>query len=224
MDTKAQTDELQIKTSKTGQEVAVLNGVHLHSIYDPEKEAREFISKHSEILSKKNSALVLGLGLGFHVKEIINKFEEVHGSHYHISVIEPSEKIYQAALTKCPYLNSTNIRVYCDDSIERLYENVELVEFLIHKPAVIGHPASFNLWKKFFSGFLSYKAPEKITQVMANIENHEIVEYLNDLPVNDSLQQLLQHIKKDKARLDQKWDFFFLALDKLTSTEARNNN
>jgi len=54
----------KIEDSKSGHSFAVFNGVHLHSAYDPEREARKFVLSQ---LGERNptTAIVVGPGLGY---------------------------------------------------------------------------------------------------------------------------------------------------------------
>ncbi len=45
----------EVKDSKTNLKIPVVNGVHLHSVYDPINEAKLFAEKNEKIIySKKN--------------------------------------------------------------------------------------------------------------------------------------------------------------------------
>lgn len=72
----------------------------LHSIYDPEKEARDWL-KHIE-LSPNTAYLVLGFGLGYHVKALLDALPE----NCHIYVVEYSdqESLAKATCQIIPYL------------------------------------------------------------------------------------------------------------------------
>ena len=51
----------EIKHSRTEQKVPIVNGVHLHSIYNPDKEAESLLNAQIENLKNKNEVLILGL-------------------------------------------------------------------------------------------------------------------------------------------------------------------
>jgi len=61
--------------SKSGQKTVSINGVLLHSAYDPEKEARRFVT---EAIGKKSPALIflLGAGIGYVGKALKERFPE----------------------------------------------------------------------------------------------------------------------------------------------------
>ena len=70
--------KIEVKKSKVETPVPVVDGIHLHSIYNPAKEAETFIGKYNENLSKQNSVLVLGLGFGYHVWQLESELRKHH--------------------------------------------------------------------------------------------------------------------------------------------------
>lgn len=66
---------LELESSRSGQTIARIKGTHLHSPYDPEKEARRFIR---ESISQPNPStiLLLGAGLGYLYREVTQSFPE----------------------------------------------------------------------------------------------------------------------------------------------------
>lgn len=90
----------------------------LHSSYNPEQEARDWLRRIQ--LTPDTGYLVLGLGLGYHVKELLAVLPE----NSHIYIIEPSAETSMISFAqKClrnsawmedpriSYLHNTNIRV-----------------------------------------------------------------------------------------------------------------
>lgn len=63
----------KIENSKTKKNTLLLNGRYLYSRYDPESDVEKFLSK--EIKNENNTFLLLGLGLGYHAKYILDKFK-----------------------------------------------------------------------------------------------------------------------------------------------------
>lgn len=66
---------LELESSRSGQPIARIRGIHLHSPYDPEKEARRFVR---ESISQPNPStiLLLGAGLGYLYREVTQSFPE----------------------------------------------------------------------------------------------------------------------------------------------------
>ena len=64
---------LEIVTARSGQPTARVNGTHLHSPYDPEKEARRFL-RQSIKQRNPSTILLLGAGLGYLYREMMRSF------------------------------------------------------------------------------------------------------------------------------------------------------
>lgn len=66
-------DYSHIKTvkSKTGHEVPVINGIHLHSRYGPIKEAAQCLKRDKAYFDKSRVIVVIGWGFAYHINEII---------------------------------------------------------------------------------------------------------------------------------------------------------
>ena len=61
---------LEIKFSKTGLPIPLVNGTHLHSNYNPEREAEGFVTQNDDIISKSSRVLLFGLGFGYHIHQL----------------------------------------------------------------------------------------------------------------------------------------------------------
>jgi hypothetical protein len=209
-----QISSYEVKTSRTEQKVPVVNGVHLHSIYNPFKEAETLIDSHIEILKTKNEVLILGLGFAYHVNYIIEKLTEFHGSNYKIVVIEPAPQVHQDCL-EFGLLNKKNVLVYSGFTSNELYSDIELVNFLLKKPAMIAHPPSFNLYQYYFKTFLTFEAPIQIEEIIKFTEVQEVKKYLQSfdklMSFEDAIYQGLP-LKKNFTSMD----FLAMAMVEMT--------
>jgi hypothetical protein len=91
------------------------NNVFIHSSYDPEKQAKH-IARHV-IDSKADIVFMIGLGLGYELKEMI---KEDDNKRYFI--VEPDEEIFKTALQNIDitFLSNNNVYFIQDDR----YENI----------------------------------------------------------------------------------------------------
>jgi hypothetical protein len=64
---------LELASSRSGQPIARIKGTHLHSAYDPQKEARRFV-RESIKQPNPSTILLLGAGLGYLYREIMWSF------------------------------------------------------------------------------------------------------------------------------------------------------
>ena len=203
-----------IKTSRTEQKVPVVNGVHLHSIYNPTKEAENLINCNLESLKNKNEVLILGLGFGYHINYVIEKLTELHGDNFKIVVIEPNIRVHEECLA-LDLLNKKNVLVYSGFTSNELYSDLELIHFLLRKPAMIAHPASFNLYQLYFKGFLTFEAPTKIEDIIKFTEVNEVKNYLKKLDGNSTFDQAFyNHLPKSTEFSEM--DFLAMALVEMT--------
>jgi len=81
-------ETIRVSPSKKGPPVPRFNSVYLHSSYDPVNEAHRLVSDFKPEPGKP--VCVLGLALGYHLQEILNK---VSGDIY---VVEPRIEIFRA--------------------------------------------------------------------------------------------------------------------------------
>lgn len=164
----------QIEISRNGKKVPVVNGVYLHSIYNPIKEAEAFSEEHGEKLRSKNLVLVLGLGFGYHIDEIEKKLKDAHGDNYQIQILEPSSQMVNHFNREVGF-TSKHVSIIKSASVEDIFSSWDVVSFLMKKPLILKHDSSFSLEKKYFTEFLSYKAP---------IETNKIATLLTEASAN----------------------------------------
>ncbi len=208
----------EVKTSRTEQKVPVVNGVHLHSIYNPFKEAETLISSNIDALTNKNEVLILGLGFGYHVNYAIEKLTELHGNNFKIIVIEPNLQVHQDCLN-LDLLNKKNVLVYSGFTAQELYRDLDLVHFLLRKPAMIAHPASFNLYQMYFKTFLTFEAPTNITEIAGFTEVSEVKKYLKNIEQNTTFEEAFYNQLPKKDHFNS-MDFLAMALVEMTKKSS----
>src|SRR3990170_2989599 len=69
-------DGLEIVPSKAGPPSLKAGGIALHSLYDPLREAREWVEHHGDDIESASGIVVLGFGLGYHVAELLRGTEK----------------------------------------------------------------------------------------------------------------------------------------------------
>lgn len=204
----------EIKTSRTEQKVPVVNGVHLHSIYNPFKEAENFVNGNLETLRSKNEVLILGLGFGYHVNYTIEKLTEIHGNNFRVIVIEPNHQVHQDCL-ELDLLNKKNVLVYSGFTANELYRDLDLIHFLLRKPAMLAHPASFNLYQVYFKNFLTFEAPTTLEDIVKFTEVREVKNYLKLFNGSSTFEDAL-YSELPKKESFNSMDFLAMALVEMT--------
>ena len=204
----------EVKTSRSEHKVPVVNGVHLHSIYNPLKEAEGLVHAQLENLKHKNEVLILGLGFAYHINAVIEKLTLFHGDNFRVIVIEPSSQVYEDCIAN-NLLNKKNVLIYSGFSSSELYGDLDLIHFLLRKPAMIAHPASFNLHHNYFKNILTFEAPQSIKAILGFVSTSEIKKYLGGLDPDATLEDVLYNeIPKKKDLLET--DFLAMALVEMT--------
>ncbi|MBP9681085.1 MAG: hypothetical protein KBD76_06745 [Bacteriovorax sp.] len=210
----------EVKTSRTEQRVPVINGVHLHSIYNPFKEAENLIEAQLENLKQKKEVLILGLGFAYHVNSVSEKLQHFHGDNFKIIVIEPNVKVHEDCIA-FELLNKKNVTVYSGFESNELYSDLELVHFLLRKPAIIAHPPSFNLYQDYFKSILTFEAPSNIAGIMNFILSPEVSSYLRRFDQNATLNEVLYQQIPKKSYFEE-FDFLAMALIEMTKKNYEN--
>ncbi len=172
--------KIEIKKSKVETPVPVVDGIHLHSIYNPAKEAESFIAKYNQNLEKQNTVLVLGLGFGYHIWQLESELRKHHQT-WNIYVIEPNVQMAEEFQKFKPVDFSTHTKVISGENVSDYYDDINLVKFMASKPLVIPHAASFNLSEGFFKNFMSYQASTRLEDVASKIEDTNLAKYLSSL-------------------------------------------
>lgn len=152
---------ISLEMARNGSPVAIVNGIYLHSIYDPEKEAESFVETFESQLTHKTHVLILGLGLGYHVEKVAAFMRSTHKS-FHITVLEPNSELITITNEQRNFKASEVSIVHLTD-YKKLYLNKSFVTFLMQKPCLIKHEASFGLNKELFAGFLTFKSDRKVS-------------------------------------------------------------
>ncbi|PIK14445.1 hypothetical protein [Halobacteriovorax sp. JY17] len=204
----------EVKVSKTEHKVPVVNDVHLHSIYNPIKEAAGLMVKNTSLLKVKNELLILGLGFGYHIAEAILLLEKEWGQEYRIVVIEPNEKVY-SDYKKYSFIDNPNIQIYSAEEISELYKKKEFVNYLLNKPGIISHPASFNLYENYFKNLLSYKAPRTVGSFSDYLSTEDVKESIKNLNPNLDLMSAIDESLYPKEAPVNNNDHFLMAFKEM---------
>lgn len=199
---------IELQSSRNGLSIPVVNGVYLHSVYNPQKEAESFVEKHEQILAKKKNIIILGLGFGYHIEEVAKRMNQ--NGDYNIVVIEPNKNLVNLFEETRPFYDS-NIQIICHESVEEFYVNESFVKFLTTKPGIIKLDTSFNLNKDFFKDFLTYKAKSELGHYKDYLtaESQSLLGHRGD-----SLFNISREIKKQRF-VNSKKDYLILALTEI---------
>lgn len=213
------TTTFEIKTSRNGLPVPVVKGIHLHSVYNPAKEAEAFAEKYIDTLKANNHVLILGLGFGYHIDQIERLLSENH-EHFNILVLEPNIKVAEGFKTYRAFKNSS-ITILNSNNVEQLFKSSEFISFLRQKPAIIKHDPSFNIEKKFYTSFLKYKAPTHVQAYREDL-SETLQMYFSDFSdLEKPVSEVINEIKVNRG-IRSRFDFGLLAFDALIKQNKEN--
>jgi hypothetical protein len=205
---------LVIKTSKTELPIPVVDGVHLHSAYNPEREAEGFLKKNEEVIRQNSNLLILGSGFGYHLKQILYYAKKIHKDKARIFVIDPNIDVIKKAheLNVLPIDKQLIYKI--GPKVQSHYQDRDLLEFLVLRPSLIAHPASFHLYDIFFKTFFTYKSPSKIKDILCFIENDD---YKNSFSSENDETLFIDHLEKIKTKNNlTPYDFLTLAIEEIS--------
>lgn len=151
---------IELQESRSGKIVPVIDGIYLHSIYNPEKEAEAFAANYERAVADKSHVLILGLGFGYHVEKIAALAKTFHESPK-VLVYEPNLELINAFNERGGFQDAGVEIVHAQDPVE-VFRREDFIMFLTAKPAIIKHETSYNLNQSFYKEFLTYKAPIKM--------------------------------------------------------------
>ncbi len=118
-----------IQTKKEGAPSFKINGITVHSIYDPVLEARKWagqVAGQIEGRSKPDKIIVFGLGAGYHIEALTGLLKKEE-SKIEIEVIEPSEESFRFIennFNVSELLKNVKLTIYKDAS--KISEKLEL--------------------------------------------------------------------------------------------------
>jgi hypothetical protein len=212
--------DIEIKMSKNDLPIPCVNGSHLHSTYNPVKEAEGLIRKNMHIIEDKKSILVMGLGFGYHITELIKQLKTFWGADFKILVIDPSNEIFEELqnFQSSPFENT---EIISGQTVDELYQNQTLIQFLVNRPGMLAHPASFNLNEKYFKSFMSFRSKKLLDSIIPKIKSHDIRDYLKQFKPDLTLTEVFHHIKTKRSELTEE-DFRILCFESIIKAKGNN--
>lgn len=137
------TFEIEKIATKQHNQTLRVNGYFLHSKYNPEKEAKQFVEKNYK---PNHTTILFGYGMGYFAKEILN----IKSEDETLFIIEPLKELntYIEMPQKVNFIKTTNIEVVKKflTSEFSMYNNIN----------IICSPNYNHLFPDFYTEFLSF--------------------------------------------------------------------
>lgn len=201
-------EKYEIKVTKNGSKIPVVNDVHLHSVYDPQRESKQLVERQSSHWNDKRDVLVFGLGFGYHVQAVQEFLEQKPGS-YNIVVIEPNSKV-SSDCVELGLVDPKKVYICSGYTPQDIYTNRDLIDFLLRKPAMFSHPPSFNLYNDYFKKMLSYQAPKELEAVSRQFQSSELRTYLGTFDESLTLNEVAESLSNMHGQKTET-DFLIMA-------------
>ncbi|KLU65067.1 hypothetical protein DEAC_c30340 [Desulfosporosinus acididurans] len=181
---------LRFFKAKNGQPTLTVNEMLLHSKYDPGKEAVAFIDHNQGIYQDKDSVAVYGLGLGYHVRELLKRI----GPACRVFLFEPDQAFVKKVRTREPVQQVlsdqrvTLIEGYNYDFLSQFAEKLKYAgDLLIYKPSLRILPGDYedlkNVILDFEMGKISIQrhgaSLKENSELNQRLDYNTIEDYLN---------------------------------------------
>lgn len=201
-------EKYEIKASKNGHKIPVVNDVHLHSVYDPQRESKQLVERQAPHWNAKRDILIFGLGFGYHIQAAVEFLEQRPGS-YNIVVIEPNSKVASDCV-ELGLVDPKKVYICSGYTPHDIYTNRDLIDFLLRKPAMFSHPPSFNLYSDYFKKLLSYQAPKELELISKHFHSSELRSYFQTFDQSLTLNEVAGNLS-DENRPKTEIDFLIMA-------------
>ena len=149
---------VRLEATSSGEPTATLDGIFLHSRYDPRRDATVQVEK--EIDPAATAVIVLGFGLGYGAQAVRTRFPDMP-----ILVIESNTEVFRAALSArdlSPFFSDRSVLLHvgsAPDSLAPLLETLPLGKpaFMRLRPALASDPAAYRAAEEVVRSWLLRK-------------------------------------------------------------------
>ncbi len=189
---------IEIVEKRKGAKTIRVEGLLYHSQYNPVEEAKKLVE--SSALDKRRPVIAVGLGLGYHIQELLNKEIEV-------IVIEPDKDIACIAIQN--NLLPDNLLLAIPNTLDDLFEDTFLRNYLDKVPQPFFHPVVSRLHSEFCETLIKRLSRECLDQQHFNIAIIGPM-YGGSLPIARYLNHAFQKLGHQTLLVDTElaWNVF----------------
>ncbi len=167
--------KIEIINTRESNPTVLIENVFLHSKYYPLKEGEKFIELNEKFYKNKDVVMVYGLGLGYHIKELLKKCND----NCKIYVFDVDKEIIKIADNLCSLEDirkDKRVKIFDNYSKKFLQDFVKVSQLvddiLIYKPSVKLLPDEYMSLKNVLEDYsISKIAVGRFSEVMS--ENYE---------------------------------------------------
>jgi hypothetical protein len=197
----------QVVQTKTGQKTLVFKNpsgkeILLHSRYDPIQEAKRFAEKYCK--NNLSVVVLLGFGLGYHVREILKTFQE----DIKLIVVESSRCIFKAAVENVDLreiLSSGKLILSIEEDKDAVMEkfatainfsNLNKVKLIRHTPSIQVNPEYYNQIAKILKDVIDLKSMNLTTHLsFGKLWQENILKNLHNIIYSKPVKLLFNRFK-----------------------------
>lgn len=204
-------DDVQIVDAKGGLRTIKAGPVFLHSRYDPEKETKQLLDSAS--LDPARPVLVVGLGLGYHVLELLARGIET-------SVLEPDALIAHLAL-EGP-LSHADFPLGIGD-IETIAATEAFQSLARRVPQILVHPATARLHPQYADAVRAAISKRSLGGVRLSVAVVGPM-FGGSLPITDYLANAFRTLGHRTLKVDNAlgWPLYETVTNSVATTRARD--
>jgi len=145
------TQGMEAASARSGHPTLKVEGLSLHSTYDPVREADLQVTRFLTDRPGKGPVVVLGMGLGYHVERLLQE------GAARIILVEPRNEVFRAAietrnlkriLTRCRHL-------LVGRTVEDVVEHLKATRFPFEDQRVFVHQPSLRLNQPYFDRLMT---------------------------------------------------------------------
>ncbi|HLE10784.1 MAG: hypothetical protein A2504_11565 [Bdellovibrionales bacterium RIFOXYD12_FULL_39_22] len=183
------------------------------------REAKAFVGRYLRELKAKKNILLLGLGQGYHLAELVEVMAQFHGNDFKLCVVELHKELFDNFSDE-KTKNSKNISWFIAHTADDFFSQQETIDFLIGRPAILLYPESFHQDTNYYQGILTYQASDKLDNIVSKSKSPIVKKYLSSfLGQVDFAKNLSSHIKRKEEFGSM--DFLFYALHEMTGIDTQ---
>ncbi len=200
---------VEVLEGRGGLSTLRIEGVFLHSRYDPEQEARRFVD--SAELDPKRPVLVAGLGLGYHVLELLAR-------GFQVTVAEPDRAVAKYAIEGPAATADFNLGIGPADEIA---ESSAFQSLAASTPQILVHPPTSRIHPGFAEAISATLSRASLSDKHLSIAVVGPL-YGGSLPMTQYLSDAFRKLGHRSLFVDnsQAWDLYKHVTDSIDDPHA----
>lgn len=144
---------INIEYSRDENPTLKIDKIYLHSRFYPKKEAEKFANKNKDIFQNKDTVVVYGLGLGYHILELLRQIS----STCKLYIFDVDTEVYNIGKNLGCYddiFKDSRIKAYIGiDALKSISKIGHMDDIIIYNPSLKVLPEKYDKVKFIFKNF-----------------------------------------------------------------------